>query len=187
MTEVEFLRFIVGNDRVKMDPTKVESITSWPTPKSPYDVRMFLGLANFYRRFIRGFNDLAKPLTRPLKKDNLMKRFHWDPEVQKAFDYLRTAFTTAPILRHFDPERPTIIEADASDFTIGAVVSQVAPEDGKLHPIAFYSKTLNTAKQNYEIYNKEMLAIVESLEHYRHLFEGLEQQITIYLDHHNPL
>ena len=187
VTEVEFLGFIVGNDGVKMDPAKVESITSWPTPKSPHDVRMFLGLANFYRRFIRGFSDLAKPLTRLLKKDNLARRFRWDSEAQKAFDYLKTAFTTAPILRHFDPELPTTLEADASDYAVGGVVSQVARDDGKLHPVAFYSRTLNPAEQNYEIYDKEMLAIVESLEHYRHLFEGLGQQITIYSDHHNLL
>src|SRR5579859_667994 len=82
VTEVEFLGFIVGNDGVKMDPTKVESITSWPTLKSPHDVRIFLGLANFYRRFIKGFSDLAKPLTRLLKKDNLVKKFHWGREAQ---------------------------------------------------------------------------------------------------------
>ena len=88
VTEVEFLGFVVGNDGVKMDPAKVESITSWLTPKSPHNVRMFLGLANFYRRFIKEFSDLAKPLTRLLKKDNLAKRFHWDREAQKAFDHL---------------------------------------------------------------------------------------------------
>ena len=79
------------------------------------------------------------------------------------------------------------MEADASNYAVGGVVSQVAPDDGKLHPIAFYSRTLNPAEQNYEIYDKEMLAIVESLKHYRHLFEGLGQQITIYSDHHNLL
>src|SRR5277367_4700705 len=87
-----------GNDAVKMNPAKVESITSWPTLKSPHGVGMFLGLANFYRRFIRGFSDLAKPPTGLLKKENLIKGFHWDSDAQKAFDYLRTAFTTAAIL-----------------------------------------------------------------------------------------
>ena len=144
-------------------------------------------MANFYRRFIWRFSDLAGPLTRLLKKENLARKFHWDERAQKAFDYLRKAFTTAPILRHFDPERPTVLEADASDFALGAVVSQIAPDDGKLHPVAFYSRTFGPAELNYEIYDKEMLAIVESLEHYRHLFEGLGQQITIYSDHHNLL
>src|SRR5436309_14011105 len=80
--EVEFLGFIVGNNGVRMDPVKVESVTSWPTPKSPHDVRMFLELANFYRRFIRNFSELAKPLTRLLKKDNLARKFRWDDQAQ---------------------------------------------------------------------------------------------------------
>ena|SRR5579859_3116631 len=88
VTKVEFLGFVVGNDGVKMDPAKVESITLWPTSKSPHDVRMFLRLANFYRRFIKGFSDLAKPFTRLLKKDNLARKFYWDREAQEAFDYL---------------------------------------------------------------------------------------------------
>jgi len=120
-----------------------------------------------------------------LKKEN-MQNFQWTPDAQEAFDHLRTAFTTAPILRHFDPDLPTILEADASDFALGAVVSQKGP-DGKIHPIAFHSRKFNPVEMNYEIYDKEMLAIVESLEHYRHYFKGLGQQITVYSDHHNLL
>src|SRR5271154_172794 len=183
--EVEFLGFIVGKNGVAMDPGKVDSITSWPTPKSVHDIRMFLGLANFYRRFIKYFSKLASPMTRMLKKENT-KDFRWTEDAQAAFDKLRTAFTTAPILQHFNPELPTILEADASDFALGAVVSQKGL-DGRVHPIAFHSRKFNPAELNYEIYDKEMLAIVESLEHYRHYFEGLGQQVTIYSDHHNLL
>ena len=184
--EVEFLGFIIGEHGVKMDPGKVDTVTSWPAPKSPHDVRMFLGLANFYRRFIKDFSRLAAPLTRLLTKERMAKRFRWDEDAGRAFDLLREAFTTAPVLRHFDPTRPTVLEADASDYALGAVVSQRTP-DGLLHPIAFHSRKFNPAELNYEIYDKEMLAIVDSLEHYRHLFEGLGQQITIYSDHHNLL
>ena len=92
----------------------------------------------------------------------------------------------APILRHFDPDLPTILEADASDFVLEAVVSQKGP-DGKIHLIAFHSQKFNPTEMNYEIYDKEMLAIVESLEHYRHYFEGLGQQIMVYSDYHNLL
>ncbi len=120
-----------------------------------------------------------------LKKENARK-FRWTAEAQNAFAKLRTAFTTAPVLQHFNPDLPTILEADASDFALGAEVSQRG-EDGRVHPIAFHSRKFNPAKMNYEIYDKEMLAIVESLEHYRHYFEGLGQQITIYSDHHNLL
>jgi hypothetical protein len=133
-----------------------------------------------------GFSKLAAPLTRLLKKENLAKRFRWKDEAQAAFDQLRTAFTKAPILRHFDPNLPVVLEADASDYALGAVVSQIGP-DGMLHPIVYHSRKFNKAELNYEIYDKEMLAIVDTLEHYRHLFEGLGQKVTIYSDHHNLL
>ena len=136
--EVEFLGFAIGEKGVRMDPTKVQSVTSWPTPKSLHDVRMFLGLANFYRRFIKGFSTLAAPLTRLLKKERMARKFQWDLEAQSAFDFLKSAFMTAPILCHFDPVCPTVLEADASDYALGAVISQRAP-DGLLHPVAFHS------------------------------------------------
>ena len=171
---------------MRMDPAKVESVTAWPTPRSPHDIRMFLGLANFYRRFIKCFSQLAAPLTRLLKKEHMARKFSWNREVQAAFEQLKAAFTMAPILVHFDPEQPTILEADALTHTLSAVVSQLDKE-GKLHAIAFHSRKFSPAELNYDIYDKEMLAIVDSLEHYRHLFEGLGQQITIYSDHYNLL
>jgi len=186
MQEVEFLGFVIGINGVRMDPAKVESVTAWPTPRLPHDIRMFLGLANFYCRFIKNFSQLATPLTRLLKKENMAWKFSWNKEAQMAFEQLKTAFMTAPILMHFNLEQPTIREADASTHTLEAVISQLDPE-GKMYPISFHSRKFNPAKLNYDIYDKEMLAIVDSLEHYRHLFEGLGQQITIYLDHYNLL
>src|SRR5277367_635289 len=97
--EVAFLGFVVGPKRVRMDPTKVEAITSWPALGSVHDVRVFLSLANFYRRFIKNFNKMATPLTALLKKN---RRFRWTQEAQSSFDELKVAFTTAPILRHFN-------------------------------------------------------------------------------------
>jgi hypothetical protein len=184
--EVEFLGFVISGEGVKMDPAKVDAVTSWPAPKSPHDVRMFLGLANFYRRFIRAFSKLATPLTRLLKKENLARRFTWDRKAQEAFDGLREAFTTAPVLQHFDETKPVVLEADASDLALGAVISQYG-DDGLLHPVAFHSRKFGPAELNYEIYDKELLAIVDSLEQYRHMFEGLGHQIAIYSDHHNLL
>ena len=183
--EVEFLEFVVGKDGICMDPVKVESITTWPVPKSVHDIRMFLGLANFYRRFIKGFSKIVLPITKLLKKENVPK-FWWTTEAQNTFTKLRTAFTTALVLQHFNPNLPTFLEADASDFALGAEVSQRG-EDGHIHPIAFHSRKFNPAEMNYEIYDKEMLAIVEFLKHYHHYFEGQGQQITIYFDHHNLL
>ena len=144
-----------------------------------------MGLANFYRRFIWRFSDLAGPLTRLLKKENLARKFHWDEKAQKAFDYLRKAFTTAPILRHFDPERPTVLEADASDFALGAIVSQIAPDDGKLHPVAFYSRTFGPAELNYEIYDKKLIAIIRCFEKWHAELEGSPHVIEVLSDHKN--
>ena len=182
--EVAFLGFIVGPNGIQMDPFKVEAITTWPVPKSVHDIRVFLGLANFYRRFIHNFSKVAAPITELLRKN---RRFKWTLEAQTAFDSLRTSFTTAPVLRHFDPSLPTVLEADASDYAVGAVISQRDPESGRLHPITFHSRKFNSAELNYEIYDKEMLAIVETMDYYRHYFEGLGQTTTIFSDHRNLL
>jgi Reverse transcriptase (RNA-dependent DNA polymerase)/RNase H-like domain found in reverse transcriptase/Integrase zinc binding domain/Chromo (CHRromatin Organisation MOdifier) domain/Integrase core domain len=181
--EVTFLGFVIGPDGVKMDPAKVEAITSWPTPRSVHDIRVFLGLASFYRRFIDNFSGIVAPLTNLLKKG---KRFHWDKSTQKAFEKLRASFTTAPILRHFDPSLEVILETDASDRAMGGAISQLGP-DGLLHPIAFFSRKFNGAELNYEIYDKEMLAIVEAMDRYRYYFEGLGHKTTVYTDHRNLL
>jgi hypothetical protein len=184
--EVAFLGFTIGPNGVQMDQSKVEAITTWPAPKSVHDIRVFLGLANFYRRFIKGFSKVVAPMTSLLKKNNL-KRFRWTAEAQSSFEELKTAFTSAPILRHFDPSLPLIVEADASDYAQGGVISQRDPENGELHPITFYSRKFNPAELNYEIYDKEMLAIVEIMDRYRHYFEGLGQVTTIFSDHKNLL
>ena len=110
--EVSFLGFVIGPEGVKMDPEKVEAITSWPAPRSVHDIRVFLGLASFYRRFIDSFSRIVTPLTNLLKKG---KKFHWDKTAQKAFEKLKTSFTTAPVLRHFDPSLEVVLETDASD------------------------------------------------------------------------
>ena len=104
----------------------------------------------------------------------MARKFSWGKEAQTAFERLKMAFTMAPILMHFNPERLTILEADASTHALGAVVSHLDSR-GKMHPIAFHSRKFNPAELNYDIYDKEMLAIVDSLEHYRHLFEVLGQ------------
>jgi hypothetical protein len=167
-----------------MDPQKVNAITSWPVLKSVHDIRVFLGLANFYRRFIRNFSKVAAPISALLKKN---RKFQWTPEAQLAFESLRTSFTTASILRHFNPSLPVVLETDASNYTVGAVISLRDPNSGSLHPITFHSRKFNSAELNYEIYDKEMLAIVESLDRYWHYFEGLGQTTTIFSDHWNLL
>jgi len=167
-----------------MDPGKVEAILGWPVPKSIHDIEVFLGLVNFYRQFIACFSKVVTPITALLKKG---RKFRWDPASQAAFDKLKQAFTSAPILCHFDPNLVVVLEADASDYALGAVISQRGPDDGLLHPITFYSRKFNSAELNYEIYDMQMLAIVETMDHYRHYFEGLGHKTTVFSDHRNLL
>ena len=132
-----------------MDPGKVAAVRDWPTPKNLKEVRGFIGFANFYRRFIKDFAKLARPLHNLTKKE---VPFHWDQEQQKAFDDLKTAFTTAPILRLWNPELPTKVEVDASGFATGGVILQ-QQEDEHWRPVAFQSSSMNDAERNYEIYD----------------------------------
>jgi hypothetical protein len=178
---VDFLGYIVSQDGVSMDPAKVKAILEWHSPKTIKDIQVFLGFANFYRRFIKGYSKITEPLTRLLRKDT---KFEWSDKAQKAFDTLKTAFTTAPILTHFDPQRPIVLETDASDYALAGIISHPDPH-GNLQPIAFYSRKFNDAELNYEIYDKELLAIIQCLKEWRAYCEGSSQKVTIYSDHKN--
>jgi len=183
VTEVSFLGFLISEKGVRMDPAKVSAIMTWPVPRSVHDIQVFLGFANFYRRFIDKYSRIASAMTSLLKKG---VPFQWTPKAQAAFENLKKAFTTAPILRHFDQSRPAIIETDASDFAEGGVLSQLG-DDGKLYPCAFFSRKFKDAEINYEIYDKEMMAIVDCMETWRHHLEGSGHRATVYSDHRNLL
>lgn len=182
-TSVEYLGMIISQGKVAMDPAKVQAVLDWPTPKKVKDIQAFLGFANFYRRFIRDFSHIVKPLTTLLKKD---VRWAWTENQQFAFDYLKRMFTTAPVLMMPDMSQQFIVECDASDFATGAVLSQEG-DDGLIHPVAFFSKSLNDAERNYEIYDKELLAIIRALDEWRHYLEGASHKLDIVSDHKNLL
>jgi hypothetical protein len=179
--QVEFLGYVVSHEGISMDPFKIQTVLDWQTPCSLRDVQCFLGFANFYRKFIKNYSKIVMPLTELTQKN---KPFTWNANATKAFDALKQAFTSAPILMHADLSKPFIIEADASDFALGSILSQTA-DDGKLHPVAFHSRKFEAAEINYEIHDKELLAIVDSFEQWRHLLEGSPHQIIIYNDHKN--
>jgi hypothetical protein len=182
--EVEFLGYLVGKNGVRMDPAKVSAVAEWPEPKNVRDVQSFLGFANFYRRFIPDYSEKSLELTALLKKD---RPFVWTPEAQKSFDTLKATFTRLEygILRYYNPSLPSMLETDASDYAIGACISQRDPETQRLHPIAYYSRKMTPAECNYEIYDKEMLAIVEAFREFRVYLEGSPHQITVLTDHKN--
>ena len=120
-TEVTFLGYVITPQGLKMDPVKVESVLSWNTPTNVKEVQSFLGFANFYRRFIKGYSSIAAPLTALTRKDT---GFEWTKEAQKAFEELKQAFASYPVLNSFDPEKEIRLETDSSDYAIGAVLSQ---------------------------------------------------------------
>lgn len=134
---IEFLGLIISHNALRMDPVKVAGVVQWPTPRHVKDVQSFLGFGNFYRRFIEGFSKLARPLFDLTKKD---QPWVWSPECQTAFEALKDAFTSSPVLIMPDAEKPYCVEVDASDYATGGILSQVS-EDGQWHPVAFLSKS----------------------------------------------
>jgi len=158
--EVGFLGVIIEKDGIRMEKEKVQGVIEWPVPKSMKDVQKFLGLANYYRRFVKDFAKIAKPLHETMRKD---KKWNWGERQQKAFKELKERFTTEPVLVIPDLDREMRVEADVSDFAMGGVLS-MKYEDEKWRPVAYISKSLNEAERNYEIHDKEMLAIIRCLE-----------------------
>jgi len=165
-----------------MDTAKTDAVSIWPTPTNLKAVQVFLGFANFYRRFIVGFSDIVIPFDSPHRKDT---PFIWGPDHTKAFETLKTAFTQAPILAAFRPDNPIVVETDASDYAIAAIISQISPDDGDIHPIAFCSCSMQPAELNYEIYDKELLAIFEAFRQWRNYLEGSAHGVLVLSDHKN--
>jgi hypothetical protein len=182
-SSIDYLGVIIEKGMTRMDPVKIAGIKNWPTPTKVKDVRSFLGFCNFYRTFIRGFAHLARPLNELTRKD---VEWSWETRHQKAFEELKHRVTTEPVLAHPILTDPFELEVDASGFAMGAVLLQ-RKEDGKKHPIAYYSKTLSAAERNYDVYDLELLAIVNALDHWRPYLAGSPHKIIIYSDHQNLL
>ncbi|SNX84754.1 related to pol protein [Melanopsichium pennsylvanicum] len=178
---VEFLGYIIKPSGIEMDPDKIRTIKEWPMPESIHNIQRFLGFANFYRRFISHFARIARPLTSLVKPTERFKKFDLPDDARAAFHKLVEMFTTAGVLKHFDYHRPTRLETDASDFALAGVLKQ--EHDGRWHPIAFYSRKMASAEKNYEIHDKELLAVVVCLNHWRHMLAGLPSQLIILTDH----
>ena len=164
-----------------MELEKVEGVTKWPTPQCIKDVQKFLGLANYYRQFVKDFAKIAKPLHQLVRKD---EKWRWEKEQEEAFTKLKEIFTMKPVLAAPDLDKEMRVEADASDYATGGVLL-VKGEDGKWRPVAFISKSLNDTERNYEIHDKEMLAVIRCLEAWRHFLEGARTKFKIWTDHKN--
>jgi hypothetical protein len=181
VTETKFLGLIVGRDGFKMDPEKVKTILEWKTPRSATDVLRFNGFCNFYRRFIRDYSKIVTPLINLTKKN---APFNWTRSCEDAFQLLKNTVASAPTLRPFDWTKQVVVETDASDFVSAGVLSQY-DDEGVLRPVAFFSKKHTSVECNYEIYDKELLAIIRCFEEWRPELEGSENPILVLSDHRN--
>ena len=166
-----FLGYVVSNKGIKIDPSKVEGIESWPVPKSIHIVRSFHGMVSFCRRFIKHFNTLVSPITECMK----WGIFKWTKEAQESFEAIKRNMTIAPILTLPDFSKVFELDCDASNVGIGTILSQ------KGRPISFLSEKLNDEKRNYLIYDKEFYAIIQAPSHRNHYL--LPKVFVLYLDH----
>lgn len=173
-SELGFLGHVISQEGVAVDPAKVKSIIDWPPLTCVNDIQSFLGLVNYYRRFIPDLAKTAAPLTELLKKEN---PFIWSSTQETAFKNLKNALTNAPVLTIFDPDKEVSVHTDASQFAIGAVLVQ---ED---KPVAFESRKLSSAEINYPVHEKEQLAVVHALQKWRVYLHSRPEPFPIYTDH----
>ena len=174
---VEFLGHRLGANGLSVSQDKIESVQQWPIPKNATDVRAFLGLAGFYRKFVKDFSKLALPMTELTKTENT---FVWGAAQQQSFAALKTALCTAPVLLVADPTKPYTLSCDACDYAIGATLQQ--DQGHGLQPVAYMSRKLKPAEVNYDTREKEFLALHDACLHWRHYLHS-GQPFTLQSDH----
>jgi len=178
--KVEYLGLILDENTISPDPSKVSGLKNWPRKlKTVKEVRQVLELLNYHRAFIPGFSHIVKPLTQLLKKEHA---FLWTTTCTNALDRIIHILTTTPVLAQPNQNKPFKLEVDASNYATGAILFQ-RDEHGKPQPIGFHSKTFSKEEMNYDIYDKELTALDQGLEMWRHLFLGRE--VIIHTDHAN--
>jgi transposase InsO family protein len=180
-SEVSFLGHIISDKGISVQQHKVKAVREWQPPKNKSEVRAFLGVTGYYRKFIHEYGKTAQPLT-DLTRDKTP--WIWGEKEQKAFDALKDKLTQAPVLAHPDPKRPYILTTDASGFAVSGVLSQ-EQDDGTVRPIAYFSKKMNSAETRYPVHEQELLAIVLATKTWRCYLEGTPHPITCYSDHHS--
>jgi hypothetical protein len=176
--EVDYLGHVVIKDGLKVDPKKVKAVRDWPEPDDLGKLRSFLGLVGYYRKFVPALAQISGPLTEMIKKN---VPWSWTDRHRQAFNKLKEALTTAPVLAIPQFGKPYVIYADASDFAIGAVLLQ--DQGNGLRPCAYYSRKLRPAEKNYSVGDKELLAIIDALREYSVYVQGVPTKL--YTDHAN--
>ena len=155
MTQVQYLGYIIDDCGVHVDPTKIQVIRDWPAPTTLTDLRSFLGLANFYRRFVLGFSHITWPLSQ-VTKEGAKAKFFWSKTQQKAFAELKHCLYYAPMLTLLDLQQPFEIETNAYDYVIGVVLTQ------QEHPVEYHNETLSDIVRKYPTYDKEIYYIAQA-------------------------
>ena len=179
--KIKYLSLIITPENIKMDQKKLLAVLDWSIPENLKNIQSFLNFANFYKRFIRDFSKLTAPLNALAKKDIF---FHWGPEQQKAFDSLKAAFTTAPILLHYDPDKQAVVKTDASNYMTAGILFQY-DDNCQLKPVVYFFCKMSPAKCNYEIYDKKLLTIIKVFELWRFELENIEKPVQVIINHKN--
>ena len=175
--KLEFLGHIIAKDGIRPDPSKIEKVKNFPIPENTTELRGFIGLASYYRRFIHRFSEIAKPLNKLLMKG---QKYEWKEEQQKAFDFLKNKLITSPILIYPDFNKRFILSTDASYLGLGAVLSQL-DDQGKEHVIAYASRALRPPEENYSATEIECLAIIWGIEYFKQYL--LSDEFDLFTDH----
>ena len=173
---VDFLGHVISGEGIQTDPKKTQAVREWPKPESLHEVRSFLGFCSYYRRFIPKFAEISKSLHKLTEKN---QKFLWTKECNAAFETLKEKMVSSPILAHTDFTKPFILDTDASDQAIGAVLSQRI--EGKEHVIAYASRTLTKSERRYCVTRKELLAVINFVKYFRHYLYG--RAFTVRTDH----
>lgn len=176
---LRYLGYTLDENGLSIDGEKTKAITNYPVPRTTTEVRRFLGVVSYYRRFLNNFSTLSAPISDLLSNRKKNQPISWTPEAQKAFDDIKTVLTTAPVLCSPDFNKSFYLMCDASDVGIGSVLFQL--EDGLEHPVAYYSKKLNKCQKKYTTTEKEALAVLLSIDHFRYYLLG--RHFTVITDH----
>jgi len=155
---IKYLGYFLSPSGLTMSDTKVKTIQEWLEPRKVKDIQSFLGFANFYRHFIFNYSDIVIPLTCLTRKDT---PWNFDNKCRMAFNILKQAFISTPILTHWVLDAQLVVETDTSDYALAAILS-IMTKDNEIHPIAFHSRTFSAPELNYDVHNKELLAIFKA-------------------------